>query len=234
VNPILVALDMPDVDAAEDLARKLAGTVRGFKVGLELMMAEGPAALERIASLGSPVFADVKLADIPNTVHEASMQLAKHGARWVTVHAAGGGEMISAAVAGLDHGAEGRDVGVLAVTVLTSLDSDDLQTTGITRSLDEQVEALSVLASLHGAEGVVCSPREASIVKAAAPDLLAVTPGIRLAAGDHHDQKRVSTPAAALGNGADLLVIGRAITKSPDPLRTVEEIVAVLQSESSI
>lgn len=234
MNPILVALDMADIKDARQLAERLLGKVGGFKVGLELIMAEGPKAIDQIASLGSPVFADVKLSDIPNTVQKASLQLAKHGARWVTVHASGGGEMISAAVAGLEEGAEGRQVGVLAVTVLTSLDSEDLHRTGIARSLDDQIEALSTLAAEHAAEGVVCSPREASIVKRVSADLLAVTPGIRLSSGQPHDQKRVATPVDAIGNGADLLVIGRAITNSSDPIRVVDEINSALHLESPI
>lgn len=234
VTPIIVALDMEDMNTALRLAKPLLGKVAGFKVGLELIMSEGPTAVSQIADLGAAVFADVKLHDIPNTVGNAAFQLANHGARWVTVHASGGGEMISAAADGLAAGSGGRDAGVLAVTVLTSLDKADLAETGITRSLEDQVSSLGILASEHGAEGVVCSPYEASVVRRTSQDLLIVTPGIRLASGDHHDQKRVTTPSEAMRNGADMLVIGRAITTSADPVRTVNELVSSLRSESAI
>ncbi len=234
VNPILVALDTGDIGRARDLAERLLGRVGGFKVGLELIMSEGPKAVTHIAELGAPVFADAKLHDIPNTVSRAAYELARHGARWITVHASGGGEMISAAVSGFDEGGGGQGVGVLAVTVLTSLDGEDLVATGIGKSLDGQVEALSILAAKHGAEGVVCSPNEAPIVKKASGELLVVTPGIRLPSGNHDDQKRVTTPANALRNGADWLVIGRAITGSNDPVHAVDEIANSLQSESII
>lgn len=234
VNPILVALDTGDLEAARDLARRLVGKVGGFKVGLELIMAEGPISIAKIAELGAPVFADAKLHDIPNTVGKAANELAKHGARWVTVHAGGGGEMIASAVAGLSEGSSGDEVGVLAVTVLTSLDEKDLATTGINRSVVEQVLGLSVVAAGSGAEGVVCSPQEAGIVKEASVDLLVVTPGIRLDSDSHHDQQRVTTPSWALRNGSDLLVIGRPITNADDPERAVEEIVSSLQPETAV
>lgn len=230
VTPILVALDTGDVGAARHLAEQLVGKVAGFKVGLEMIMSEGPRAITQIAELGTPVFADAKLHDIPNTVAKAAFELGRHGARWVTVHASGGGEMIAAAVEGLAEGGGGRDAGVLAVTVLTSLDEVDLLQTGVSRSLDRQVGALGHLAAKNGAEGVVCSPNEARTIKEASEGLLVVTPGIRLTAGSRHDQKRVATPSEALHNGADLLVIGRAITTSDDPIRTVEEIANSLAS----
>jgi len=233
VNPILVALDTADVDVARKLAERLVGKVGGFKVGLEMIMSVGPDAIDLIAELGAPVFADVKLHDIPNTVGKAAYELARHGARWVTVHASGGGEMISAAVAGIAEGRSGRVAGVLAVTVLTSLNGNDIAATGISRSMDDQVRVLGALAARHGAEGVVCAPQEAAKVKEASAELLVVTPGIRLAGANRDDQKRVTTPSRALENGADLLVIGRAITGSEDPVRAVGEIVRSLPSEST-
>jgi orotidine-5'-phosphate decarboxylase len=234
VNPILVALDTGDISAARALANRLIGRVGGFKVGLELLMSEGPTAVTQIAELGAPVFADAKLHDIPNTVRKAAYELAKHRARWVTIHASGGADMVSAAVTGLREGSSGREAGILAVTVLTSLDEDDLAATGISRSVDAQVRELSLLALRNGAEGVVCSPNEALIVKDASDQLLVVTPGIRMSSRSRQDQKRVTTPSSALSNGADLLVIGRAITEADDPERAVDEIVDSLQSENSI
>ena len=234
MNPILVALDTGDIKVARSLAELLAGKVGGFKVGLELIMSVGPQAITQIAELGSPVFADAKLHDIPSTVGTAAYELARHGARWVPGHASGGGEMISAAVDGIDEGRNGQKAGVLAVTVLTSLDREDLATTGIDRSIDDQVRALGALAARHGAEGVVCAPQEASIVKETAEALLVVTPGIRSSSGNQHDQKRVTSPSRALENGADLLVVGRAITTSDDPVRALDQIVRSLAPESTM
>lgn len=219
VNPILVALDFPTLAVAETVADAVSPHVGGFKVGLELIMAEGPGAVEAIAGKGLPVFADVKLHDIPTTVMGAAKAMRDSGARWITVHTSGGGAMLDAAVEGM-----GGDEGVLAVTVLTSLDDDDLASVGVAASVTDQAERLAALAALHGSEGVICSPHEAAIVKSVDAGLLTVTPGIRLEPGDSQDQKRVATPVGALEAGADLLVIGRAITTASDPVSTVAEI----------
>ena len=149
------------------------------------------------------------------------------GARWITVHGSGGGEMLDAAVDGM-----GGDRGVLAVTVLTSLDADDLLTVGIDAPLARQVERLASLGVLHGTEGVICSPHEAALVKAISEDLLTVTPGIRLETSDAQDQKRISTPTGALSAGADLLVIGRAITGASDPVMAAARIEAAIADAS--
>jgi orotidine-5'-phosphate decarboxylase len=211
VNPILVALDVSDGDEAVSLATRLAPFVGGFKVGLELLMGEGPGIIGRVGELGAPVFADAKLHDIPNTVAGAARQLARAGARWVTVHSAGGREMVEAAVAGL-----GSDAGVLVVTVLTSLDESQLRATGVERQMGAQVEAMTDLAALSGAEGVICSILEAGAAKAVAPSLKVVTPGIRATGAASDDQKRVGTLSAALDAGADMVVVGRAVTAAPD------------------
>ena len=223
VIPVLVALDVASLEQAETLARRLLGRVAGFKVGLELLMGHGPQAVGRVASLGSPVFADAKLHDIPNTVEAAARQLAKAGARWVTVHGAGGRETVTAAVAGLSEASDGR-AGALVVTALTSLDDRDLAEVGMAGTVSEQVKRMALLAAKAEAEGVICAPKEAVMVKAVAPELLVVTPGIRLRGADTHDQKRVSTPAEALRAGADLLVMGRAITGAADPVAAVGEL----------
>lgn len=215
MNPILVALDVSDADEAVSLATRLTPFVGGFKVGLELLMGEGPDVIRRVGALGAPVFADVKLHDIPNTVGAAARQLAAAGARWVTVHGGGGREMIEAAVAGLRDGS-GGGAGALVVTVLTSLDGALLRETGIDRSLENQVVAITTLAAQTGAEGVVCSVLEARAAKEAAPFLKVVTPGIRASDAPPDDQKRVATLAEALGAGADMVVVGRAITAAID------------------
>ena len=219
MNPVLVALDLPDMERAETLARTLAPHVGGFKVGLELMMSEGPEAVSRISSMGLPVFADAKLHDIPNTAGAAARQLAARGARWVTAHAGGGAAMLEAVVEGL-----GERVGLLAVTVLTSLGEDDLAGMGMTETVATQVRRLSTLAVSAGAEGVVCSVSEIAVVKEVSTSLLAVTPGIRLNASHRHDQRRVATPTEAVAAGADLIVVGRAITGAADPETAAIEI----------
>lgn len=218
VNPILVALDLPDLDEAEEMARRLEGHVGGFKVGLELLMGSGPTAISRIAALGLPVFADAKLHDIPNTVEGACRELSSRGARWVSVHALGGASMMEAAVIGLEEGSGDRRSGALAITVLTSMDEAALESVGIEGTIETAVSGLCRLAAFSGAEGVVCSPHEIGLVKGVSKDLVTVTPGIRPPGVESHDQRRVATPSEALSAGADWLVVGRAITAYPDPV----------------
>lgn len=207
VSPVLVALDLPSLSDALDLARRVAPHVGGFKVGLELMMSEGPRAVAEVAEIGMPVFADAKLHDIPNTVAGAARALGRHGARWVTVHP-GGREMVRVATEALGEGSGGF-AGILVVTVLTSLDQDDLTELGVTRRLPEQVTAMAILAAEVGAEGVVCSPAEIEAARRGAPDATVVTPGVRPAGPAGDDQKRVATPAEAIAAGANWLVVGR-------------------------
>ena len=228
VNPVLVALDLPTAEEALRLAERLAPHVGGFKVGLELLMGPGPATVAAIRRLGKPVFADAKLADIPNTVRAAARQLGALGARWVTVHAFGGLEMISAAVAGLAEGARGNESGILAVTVLTSLDGNHLASVGISGTVGKQTARLARLAAEAGAEGVVCAVRELGDVRQVAPGLLRVTPGIRPSGTDSEDQARVATPAEAVKRGANLLVIGRPITRAKDPVGAAKAIIEEL------
>lgn len=230
MNPILVALDVSDLARAERLARSLDGYVGGFKVGLELLMGEGPESVSRIAELGLPVFADAKLHDIPNTTERAARQLAAHGARWITAHATGGSRMIEAAASGLTAGSEGRKVGVLAVTVLTSLDQTDLEALGMSGSVRARSVELARLARRAGAEGVICSPLEVASVKKLSPQFLVVTPGIRPGGSAHGDQKRTATPVEALRAGADFIVVGRAITAASDPVASATSILESLRS----
>lgn len=227
MNPLLVALDLPSGDVAEDLARALAPHVGGFKVGLGLMMSEGPEAVSRIAGLGLPVFADAKLHDIPDTVRAAARALSAHGARWVTAHASGGVAMLEAAVEGLSERA-----GLLAVTVLTSLGPDDVEYPG--EPVPSRVRRLAALASSSGAEGVICAVGEVGTVKEVSEDLLAVTPGIRVDPASRDDQKRVGTPEEAMAAGADLIVVGRAITSAPDPVASAVEIAEVVSRKRPV
>jgi len=220
---LCVALDGSDRRWIEEMAAMLAPHSGWLKVGLEAFTAHGPELVTAINDVGGSVFLDLKLHDIPNTVEAAARQLAKAGARWVTVHGAGGRETVTAAVAGLSEASDGR-AGALVVTALTSLDDRDLAEVGMADTVSEQVKRMALLAAKAEAEGVICAPKEAVMVKAVAPELLVVTPGIRLRGADTHDQKRVSTPAEALRAGADLLVMGRAITGAADPVAAVGEL----------
>ncbi len=228
MNPVLVALDFPTLGEAEAMATAVRDHVGGFKVGLQLLMSEGSAAISAITGLGLPVFADAKLHDIPNTVAGAARQIAAHGARWVSVHAGGGTAMLEAAVKGLSLGARDEPAGALVVTVLTSLDDDDLETTGVNRTVGDQVAAMTALAASSGAEGVICSPFEAHTVKSIDKGLLAVTPGVRTT-NSLDDQKRVASPVEAIALGADYLVVGRSITKASDPVDAAARIEDALQ-----
>lgn len=212
---VLLALDLETVDEAVNLARVVKPHVAGFKIGLGLLHGQ-PDSIERIVEVGLPVFADAKLHDIPAQVEEAAKQLGRRGARWVTAHLSGGARMLEAAVNGLAEGSGGRG-GILGVSILTSLDDDDLGAIGMNGPTGAAVQRLARMAAGVPVEGVVCSVHEVSIAREAAGDLLLVTPGIRPSAVDDHDQKRTATVEAALRAGADYLVVGRAISSAADP-----------------
>ena len=218
VSPVIVALDVPTLEEAGALARSLAGEVGGFKVGMELLMGEGPRAITTIAEIGLPVFADAKLHDIPNTVGRAAARIRSAGARWVTVHGAGGTEMMESAVAAMGG------QGVLAVTLLTSLAASDLPQIGIAATPADYVTAISALAAAAGCEGVVCSPKEVGSVRESQPGLQIFVPGVRPESSSPGDQKRTATPERAIADGAQYLVIGRPISKAPDPVLAAREI----------
>ena len=214
VNPIYVAIDTPDLAAAVDLARALRGAVGGLKVGLEFFVAQGPDGVRALARERLPVFLDLKLHDIPNTVAGAARAAATLGAGLLTVHASGGRAMLRAAVAAARESPEPPKV--VAVTVLTSLDAPDLHELGIERAIEEQVRRMAALAHDSGCDGVVCSANEVAMLRAEMPlDFVLVVPG--LGAAKQADQKRVDTPANAIRNGADVLVIGRGITRASNP-----------------
>lgn len=223
-NPIIVALDFTDARSAVTLAAQLTPHVGGFKVGLELLMGPGPATVAAVRELGRPVFVDAKLHDIPNTVNRAARQLGSLGARWVSVHGAGGAAMLAAAVEGLAEGSGGHDAGILAITVLTSLSDADLAATGVTSSAGRQVARIAKLAAAAEAEGVVCAVKELGVVAQVAPDLVRVTPGIRPRGFAAHDQTRIASPQEARRRGTDWMVIGRAITRAEDPVAAARAI----------
>jgi orotidine-5'-phosphate decarboxylase len=226
---LIVALDT-DVHTALSLARTLRGHVGYLKVGMTLFYAEGPDIVRRFVDMGFSVFVDLKLHDIPHQVEGAAREVARAGARMFTVHAAGGRTMMEAAVRGACEGSAecGSDTpDVLAVTVLTSLDRDALRSLGVERSPADQVDLLTRLAREAGVQGVVCSPREASVAREIlGPEALVVTPGVRPNWSGADDQARVATPEDALAAGASHLVIGRPITGASEPASAVERIVS--------
>lgn len=215
-NPIFAALDTPDLPRALEIAKSIRPHVGGLKVGLEFITALGPDAVRQIVATGSPVFADTKFHDIPNTVAGASRAIAALGISIFNIHASGGEAMMRAAK---DAAASvNPNVKLIAVTVLTSLEDSDLDAVGQKKPARDQVLRLAELAKKSGLDGVVCSAHEIEpIRKAIGPDFMLVVPGIRPAGADLADQKRVMTPSDALKKGADILVIGRPIVAAKDP-----------------
>jgi orotidine-5'-phosphate decarboxylase len=222
-NPVFVALDTPDITRAEALARAVSGHVGGLKLGLEFFMANGPDGVRRLAGLGLPVFLDLKLHDIPNTVAGALRSLAPLALHMVNVHAGGGLAMLRAA-----REACPPPTRLVAVTVLTSLDDTDLAGLGIADGTTAQVDRLAALARAAGLDGVVCSAHEVARLAGSWPGGRFVVPGLRPAGAETGDQKRIMTPAAALAAGATMLVIGRPITAAADPAAAAAAIAASL------
>jgi orotidine-5'-phosphate decarboxylase len=231
-NPIIVALDVPEVDHALQLARDLAPVVGAFKVGKELFVGAGPEAVRRIRSTGSSVFLDLKFHDIPNTVARAVAAAVHLDVQMLTVHASGGRAMLEAAERSAQETAAqlGRPAPlVLGVTVLTSLAQPDLVEVGVGGDLARQVERLAVLAASAGLRGLVCSPLELAALRAILPESMQfVTPGIRAANAKSDDQHRILSAKEAMAMGASWLVIGRPIVAAPDPRKAAEEILASL------
>jgi len=219
---LCAALDFPTWPAAEAFARAVAPEVGMLKVGLELFAAEGPAAVRAAAALNRPVFLDLKLHDIPNTVEGAARSAAASGASLLTVHASGGAEMIRAAVRGA-----GAGLRILAVTVLTSLDADALARVGLAGPPEDAVVRLARLAVDAGAHGLVCSPLEvAAVRRAVGVGPLLVVPGVRPTGASRGDQARVATPQEAVRAGADVLVLGRPLRDAPDPAAAARAVAA--------
>jgi orotidine-5'-phosphate decarboxylase len=220
---LIVALDVPNAASATALVGRLDGQCQWFKVGLELFVAAGPSVLKPLLKRGHSIFLDLKFNDIPNTVAAAVRSAGSLGVRMLTIHASGGPAMLAAAKAALDGLADPPQL--LAVTVLTSMDASQTAAVGIDRSPAEQVELLARVGLSAGIRGFVCSPHEAASLRAlTGPEGVLVIPGIRPAAAEPGDQKRVATPAEALRNGASYLVVGRPITQAPDPAEAAEAI----------
>lgn len=228
-NPICVALDTPDLDRARALARQLKPHVGCMKIGMEFFYAHGNRGYEAVAAEGLPIFLDLKLHDIPNTVAEGmrSLMRLQPSPAIINLHAGGGMVMMKAAA-----DAVGGRAKLIAVTLLTSLSNEDIWAAGFTAKLDTGAHAavLAKLAKAAGLDGVVCSSQDLAGIRAATgPDFLTVVPGIRPAEGARHDQKRVATPKAAVAAGADILVIGRAITGAAYPAVAAKKILNELR-----
>ncbi|MCC6467198.1 MAG: orotidine-5'-phosphate decarboxylase [Alphaproteobacteria bacterium] len=226
-NPVFVAIDTTDLAEAKARAKQLAGAVGGIKLGLEFFIAQGPEGIRAVLqeSPGLPLFLDLKLHDIPNTVAGGVRSASALKPRYLTIHTAGGAAMLRAAAD------EAAKFGVarpklLGVTVLTSLSSDDLVEVGFAkRAMGDQVEAMARLAKANGLDGVICSPHEvATLRRAMGPDFVLMVPGVRPSWAGADDQKRVMTPAEAMRAGATHLVIGRPILKAADPAEAARRI----------
>lgn len=222
-GPVFIALDTPDTGAARALAQAVRGDAGGLKLGLEFFCANGPSGVAEIATLGLPLFLDLKLHDIPNTVAKAVQSLRPLEPTILTVHAAGGPAMMRAA-----KDAAPPSTRVVAVTVLTSLDAGDLDAVGYRDAPREQVLRLAQLARNSGLDGIVCSGAEVAEVRAQWPDGFLVVPGVRPAGAQLGDQKRAVTPREALDRGASVLVIGRPVTGASEPAAALRAICATL------
>lgn len=222
-SPIFIALDTPDIERAKGIASAVRHHIGGIKLGLEFFAANGPEGVKEMAALDLPIFLDLKLHDIPNTVAKAVQALRPIEPAILTVHAGGGRAMMEDAKA-----AAPMNTKVVGVTVLTSLDGEDLHDMGVDGDPHSQVARLTELAKLSGLDGIVCSGRELKAAKKIWPDGFFVVPGVRPSSGKTGDQKRTVTPADALHSGASIIVIGRPITQAEEPDLAARAIEATL------
>jgi orotidine-5'-phosphate decarboxylase len=233
-NRIIFALDVGNMDSAKNWVKMLKGHVRWFKVGLELFTAVGPDIVTLIKDNGIRCFLDLKFHDIPNTVAGAVRSAARTGADMMTIHLSGGRAMVKAALKAAQDESIKLEIErptIVGVSVLTSLSGDDLQEIGVDKSPGEHVAHLARFASSCGLDGLVCSAEDLHHVRHEVPKTLTlITPGIRPAWSEKGDQKRVATPSSALKAGADLLVIGRPISESTNPVHAVEKIISEMES----
>jgi orotidine-5'-phosphate decarboxylase len=242
-NPIIFALDVGTWEEAERFVEELREWVWGFKIGKELFTWMGPRAVERVQAKGGKVFLDLKYHDIPSTVAKAAAMATRLGVAMFNLHALGGTEMMRAAVEAAQEEAQKEGMlppVILGVTVLTSLQAQDLRAVGIAQSVEAEVVQLAMLAQQAGLDGVVASPLEIKpLRKACGEDLVIVTPGVRLEKGRRlakgppsapDDQARVMTPAEAIQAGGDYVVIGRPIKEAPDPRKATQEILQEIRS----
>lgn len=217
---LIIALDYATTDDALRLVHSVQGTVSWFKIGLQLYTAAGPEIVRRVAATGAKVFLDLKLHDIPNTVAKAVQSAGELGVSMLTLHLSGGSRMVEAAVR-----AAPQHLHLLGVTVLTSSDESTLRETGVSAGVEEQTLRLAELGLVAGIRGLVASPHELRSLRRAVGEITIVTPGVRPTWAAADDQKRFTTPAEALRNSADYLVIGRPVTAASNPAEALERIV---------
>jgi orotidine-5'-phosphate decarboxylase len=230
-NHLAVALDFPDAKQALALVDSLGDTCQWFKVGMELYYAAGNAFIDELRSRGFDVFLDLKLHDIPNTVAGAIRSATQAGASLLTVHASGGPAMLAAAAEAASAPGAPK---LLAVTVLTSMDANELAATGVAGSPAEQVLRLAKLARAASIDGMVCSAEEVSTLRTEfGPHTILVVPGIRPAGAATEDQRRIATPATAIAQGASMLVVGRPITRATDPAAAARAILEEIAQASA-
>ena len=223
-NPIILAVDTSSIEEAEKLVVNLRDYIGGIKIGMEFFNSYGPAGVSSIEKFGVPIFLDLKLHDIPATVYKTVSTLLKLNPAIINVHASGGSEMMRAASRARKD-SNNKNTKIIAVTMLTSLDDNDLKEVGFSITSNELVLSLAKLAKDSGLDGIVCSAREISTIREAiGKDFLLVVPGIRPEDNKLNDQKRTMTPKGAISEGADLLVIGRPITQSDDQVRALMNI----------
>ena len=223
---LIVALDVSTAAEAQSLIQRIGDSAGIYKVGLQVFTAEGPKIVRDLVSSGRQVFLDLKLHDIPNTVGHAVQSAVELGAHMLTVHASGGTAMLRAA----SEASAGR-IKLLAVTVLTSLNANDLHEVGVPDQVEAQTLRMAALAKNAGCQGIVSSPRELiALRKSLGHEFLIVTPGIRPAGAETHDQQRIATPALAITNGASHIVIGRPITHAADPSQAAQSIISEMET----
>ena len=226
---VIIALDVSSREEAIHLVNQLHDLAGMFKVGSELYMAAGAPVVREITAAGANVFLDLKFHDIPKTVTHAVMEAAKLGVSMITIHASGGRTMMQTVAKDLLDKFGERKPLVVAVTVLTSLDTKALFEMGWEMPLDEHVQRLALLAQECGIDGVVCSPREIQVVrKVVEPRFKIVTPGIRLPDQSLNDQQRIATPREALSSGADYIVVGRAVIANADPRSALQRLIETM------
>ena len=223
VPKLFIAIDQNDINKAKELIQKLAPEMCGIKVGKELFTACGPEIIQWIQEKGFKVFLDLKYHDIPNTVEKACFVASKMGVSILNVHALGGIDMMLAAKEGVDK--SNNNPYLIAVTLLTSMDSNGLKDIGFTSTVNKQILNLAKIASQAKMDGIVCSAKDIINIKSELPEsFLYVTPGIRLSSSTKDDQKRISTPLEAIKMGSNILVIGRPITQAKNPEAVLNEI----------
>jgi len=226
LSPLILALDVEDMERALWLVEETSEFVDVYKVGPILFVKYGPRIVEEVAKRGKKVFLDLKFHDIPNTVRKAVESASSMGVYLLTVHLSGGRRMLEAALSGKSHGTPL----ILGVSVLTSMDERDLREVGIDCGVGDQVARLVSIGKRAGIDGFVCSTREISLVKDLVPDALLVVPGVRPAGSSLGDQKRVATPSEAVKMGADFIVVGRPIYGAESPYLAARAIVEELSS----